>query len=639
MAKFFKRGAVNHPTLISLIGLAGLVALTVGMIGFTGCDTFFGNMEGSLTTNIPPVVEFTNVPAAGDTFAYAPVIHWKGSDADGFVEYYSYADIIDSTALADPVYYINFIPDEAWVETEATSDTVYLLTETGRITEHVFYLKCTDDRDEESFVIYRPFYRSNEPPNVPEIKWATDPDSAFGNDIIVEDTLYVLDNITETWPGLGFVWKSSDPDDRDLYKIPLEFRYFLEKTPHDTVWQWIAPGWSNKQDFQFAGLETGHYILTVWARDDGFELSERPASATFDVYKPTFEQSVLLINSTYESVEDDREGLGNVLPGDQIGELYQNLVSRYPDVEYFHFPNEEGIEPFKSYLGRFRLVIWFSENLRGTSAPYEPFLRSYVRVGGRLWVLGAFARRNIITNVTMGLAGSSLSGSGVSVPTNEAEFVGATSGVSDLPDLYIDTSKTAEAYKVFFDGGYRTYPLLPGIDIMTVGSGAETAYYFKSYTDTASGDVYNDTATVVVNVDTIYYPPSPVDCFIRIERPRVLEVTRVENITRGVIGEVLTLTNIGDFAVVRVSYPYGEPWAVTDKVVVDYRFQPYSDFHLRPCALRFERISQSEDGRSFEIRYRVAIFAFPLYFLDNSNGDVHRMVNSMLDWFFLPYAH
>jgi len=615
---------------LSLVAMAGLVV---------GC----GDMAGTATVNQRPIVEFTNVPADQDTFSYAPVVTWKGRDADGFVEHYSYADIIDSTALLDPQYYINFIPEEAWIQTAATSDTVYLLTESGAITQHVFYLKCTDDRDAESVITYRTFYRTNLPPRVPEVKWMFYSDSAYHENSIVPDTLYSLDEPNETWPGLGFNWRSSDPDDRELYRIPLEYRYYLERVPHDTVWEWTARNWTTKQDLVFAGLPTGHYVFSVWARDDGYEVSARPATATFDVYQPSFEQSILLFNCTTEN-PNARAGFGNIIPGTQIGDLYKMLASDYPDVEYHHYTTSEGMILHKAFLGRFRLVIWFSENAAKTEALFQGKVRDYVRVGGKLWVIGELARQNIISDSTMSLMGSTFAGAtgGVTISrTFDAEFTGAVSGVDGLPDLVIDTSKTSSSFREYWNGAFRTFPCLPGIDIMSAGSGAESAYYFKSYTDTASGDVSNDLATVKANIDTIYYPPTPVDCLIKLGRSRVLEVTRVENTTRGITGQVVTLTNnVGSTnqTVVKVSYPYGEPWATTDTVRVDYRFQPYSDNSLRPVGVRYERLV-SDEGSTYIVRYRVAVFTFPLYYMDNSQGAVTQMFKSMLNWFFLPYAH
>jgi hypothetical protein len=627
--------------IIRLVRFLTLVlAFTLVFATLNGC----GDLTGDIATNIVPIVEFTNVPADQDTFSYAPVIRWKGRDPDGFVEEYFYADVVDSSALIDPVYYIPFISDEAWIRTEATSDTVYLLTETVQITELVFYLKCVDDRDAESNVIYRTFYRTNRAPRTPEIKWFTDPDAGYGHRIDVPDTLYSLNEISDIWPGLGFTWRSTDPDDRELYRIPLQFKYYLEKVPHDTVWEFVARDWVTRQDITFAGLPTGHYTFSVWARDDGYELSEEPAVANFDVYQPTFENTILLMNTTKEDTSSRaRQGVGNILPGSQVGDLYRQLASRYPDVGYFHYAVGDSVLPFKSYLGRYRLVIWFSENLTRTTAPFEPLVRDYVRAGGRLWVLGAFVRKNMITNTTLDLMESTFAGnvSGVSVPNDEAEFRGALSGVRDLPDLRIDTSKTGTMYRGFWGPRYGTYPLLPGVDIMAAGSGVETAYYFNSFTDTASGDVFNDSAFVRAAVDTISFPPTPVGCLIVLNRGRVLEVLRVENKSRNAQARVQTLTNnVGSppLTVVKVSYDYGEPWSVSDTIEVDYKFQPYSTFHLRPVGTRFEQLAFKPSG-SIVVRYRVAVFTFPLYYLDDTNGDVTRMFNGMLDWFFYPFAH
>lgn len=620
------------------------------LVALTGCERITpGGMKGTITTNQPPTVEFANVPMDGDTFSYAPVIHWKGQDPDGFVEYYEYADIIDPAAVSDPAGFIPYIPREAWVRTEASSDTIYLLTTPGQITPHILYLRCIDDRDAYSPVIYRRFYRTNNPPNVPLVKWFTASDNQFSSNLVLTDTLYCIDKTTSTWPGLGFTWKADDPDDKDLYKIPLEFKYYLERVPHDTVWQWVSAQWVSRQDLVITGLPTGTYRLTIWSRDDGYELSRRPASVLFNVIRPSFESSILLFNTTYED-PSGREGRGNLIPGTQIGEFYQELVRDYqarynPNLSflYIHYPNPERITPNKALLSRFKMVIWFSESLSGVSAPFESIFRDYVRIGGRLWVVGSFLRKNVITNTTLNLANnSSIAGplQGVNVPTNEAEFRGAIPGVRILDSLNIDTSKTGSVFRSFW-GRYRTYPMLPGVDIISAGQDVETVYNFYSYTDTLSGRVENEPAEIKAVIDTIYYPPTPTDCLIKLSRKRVLEVTRVENRTRGVRGEVVSVTNnVGrdQVTVVKVTYPYGEPWAIGDSVYVDYRYQPYSDFHLKPVGIRYEKISRDPDG-TVSVIYRVAIFTFPLYFLDNSQGAVNRTFNHMINWFLYPFAH
>jgi hypothetical protein len=624
-----------------------LFVFTVIFIG--SCDTFTGNMDGDVRINHPPTIEFTNVPVEGDTFSYAPVVSWKGRDSDGFVEFYAYADITNPAALENPDYYINYIPSEAWVGTYATSDTVYLLTETGKVTEHVFYLFCVDDQDSTSQIIYKTFFRTNQPPRVPEIKWWDEIDDTYDNDIIVEDTLYCLDNITDTWPGLGFSWKSSDPDDKSLYTIPLEYKYYLEKVPHDTIWEWVADSWTNAQELQFSGLETGHYKFTVWARDDGLEKCSRPATGTFDVYKPTFEEPLLLLNLT---TEDNRPGRGYIYPGTQVGELYKLLTTNSgwgESVVYQHYPSADGVEPWKSFLGRFKLVVLFSEN---TNLPIAININDqivdYLNIGGRLWALGACIQATgVASDDLLDMADCRYTPPQASTSPSKPDFIGASSGVDDMPDVRIDTAKISEVYYPYIGSTRMPYLTLPGVDIMATGSSAETIYYFTSYTDTLNGDILGDIAWVRASAwtDSISYPPTPVDCLIKMPQNRILDITRVENISRGVLGDVQGWTNNFRFisnevvAAARISYAYGEPWSVEDTIIVDYRFQPTSETHLRPCGIRYEKLSAPSEGLGIELRYRIAVTTFPLYYLDNSEGKVDEMFKNMLDWFNQPQAH
>ena len=59
-------------------------------------------------------------------------------------------------------------------------------------------MKCIDDQGNWSDVIYRTFYRSNQAPNVAQIKWWSAADTSYHNDITIQDTLYCLDEITDT---------------------------------------------------------------------------------------------------------------------------------------------------------------------------------------------------------------------------------------------------------------------------------------------------------------------------------------------------------------------------------------------------------------------------------------------------------
>ncbi|MBD3166297.1 hypothetical protein GF324_06850, partial [bacterium] len=233
---------------------AALFVLTLAFI--VSC----GKMEGDIDQNQAPEVSFTTVPVNQDTFSFAPVIYWKGNDPDGFVEHYSYADITDSAAIENPVDYINRIPEEAWTDTIATQARIYLLTEAGETKEHVFYVRCVDNEGAFSEVKYRTFFRENNAPNIPRVGRPSWNDELFDTTVYVQDTLFTKNEPDNIWTGIDFTWRGSDPDDKALYQIPLEYQTVLVKSPGDTV---FVSQWDDDQNITLSGLSTGFYTLYV----------------------------------------------------------------------------------------------------------------------------------------------------------------------------------------------------------------------------------------------------------------------------------------------------------------------------------------------------------------------------------------
>ena len=186
--------------------LVGLLALIVG--GYVGCDRY----KGTLTSNQQPVVTFINVSVDSSLFNYAPIIYWSGYDPDGLVEFYSWYD--DTTHQAIEAYendnlvnYVANLPPDVWTNTQETEATIYLLTQTGDTTQHIFFIRCTDNGGAESEVRARSFFRSNEAPNRPMISVL--PDENFYYEYTVPDTLLMGDTLTQTYGGLQIIWKGN----------------------------------------------------------------------------------------------------------------------------------------------------------------------------------------------------------------------------------------------------------------------------------------------------------------------------------------------------------------------------------------------------------------------------------------------
>ena len=317
------------------------VFVTLALMGlYWGCDRLSGDPD----PNQLPEVRFINVPLDSTTFSFAPVVRWIGYDPDGMVVAYQYHD--DSTQAAVDAYeagdnalrtYIEGLPDSAWVTTYQTSDTIYLRRgENDSITQHVFMVRCVDDLGGISPARVRTFFRTNNAPDTPKVKWLLDAtllDSVqdYRIEYVVPDTLFWGDTTTLTYPGIGFLWQGTDPDSRELNIIPLTFSWVLvcdrdgggvDTLPHP-VWDdsnrvsGFASGWSpwssNTQvtfaawfaDSQWCLTHLGSYFefdgryrFLVRSRDDGLTEADTMAVARFTALRPLFDRQLLIVDWT-----------------------------------------------------------------------------------------------------------------------------------------------------------------------------------------------------------------------------------------------------------------------------------------------------------------------------------------------------
>lgn len=195
--------------------------------------------------------------------SFAPLVFWRGSDPDGFVESYRFHDHVyeDEAALAAfDQRVLQDDPSIEWIHTLNTQATVNLTTELGRIQKHVVYVQAIDDAGAVSPPARRVFNRSNRAPNTPTIAFhkegysrVSQPDE-YERHVVdwadVEDPLYIpaLEEFVSpyyevpvspeplvNWGGLIFLVSGDDPDDQALVTIPLEFQFQLHRIPAEQV--------------------------------------------------------------------------------------------------------------------------------------------------------------------------------------------------------------------------------------------------------------------------------------------------------------------------------------------------------------------------------------------------------------------
>ena len=312
-----------------------------------------------------------------------------------------------------------------------------------------------------------------------------------------------------------------------------------------------------------------------------------------------------------------------------------------------------------SLIGQYKLVIIWDDNHQINTTGYvenrNVVMADYLDVGGRLWVMG----RRILTGsfgTTMGdnsFTSTDFLGQYMQLETGFAtdrvqfvafpwigstEFDGTFSSITGFPDLEVDTVRTA----MINDPGSGSDPnLLMEVDWFTRTDEATTLYTYNSVT--------TDTTKYPPNIDDedsyVASGATPTQCLLIPLNSGLLGVDSVYNATKDILAEV-TYFNATE---IMVSYPYSEPWSDDDILMVDYQYNPISDYHLKPVAIRYE--SQPRVLTTIEIQgnivsyytytlgYRTSIFAFPPFYMKNDNGEVDEMIKEMLNWFFYPTMH
>jgi hypothetical protein len=101
--------------------LAIILALLLSIYLLGGCNK---EIKGPERVNLPPTVDFVNIPVEGAKFSSDTMIYWYGSDVDGFIKYFKYA-VVESTVVmskaSDPIEFItNYADSIAWVTLEVT---------------------------------------------------------------------------------------------------------------------------------------------------------------------------------------------------------------------------------------------------------------------------------------------------------------------------------------------------------------------------------------------------------------------------------------------------------------------------------------------------------------------------------------
>jgi len=200
-------------------------SLLLGLFILGGCDFLNHDIEGPERGNVPPVVQFVNIPVEKAKFMSDTTIYWYGTDVDGFIVQFRYAVVEEEIVGSDPDAYIAGTPDSLipWVNLDVQLDdpqTNARITMSADISDPVrtyvasyVFLQAVDNLGSKSAVVYRLFYKNNHFPNTSIT--SRDANDPYVNTVTIGG---VLDGVTISW-------SAEDPIDYPRDPPPFQFQW------------------------------------------------------------------------------------------------------------------------------------------------------------------------------------------------------------------------------------------------------------------------------------------------------------------------------------------------------------------------------------------------------------------------------
>lgn len=202
-----------------------IISLLIGLFWIGGCDFFKHDIEGPDRGNVPPVVQFVNIPVERARFMSDTTIYWYGTDVDGFIIQFRYAVVEEAVVGDNPETYLTGTADSLipWVVLDVSlSDpqTNARITMSADISDPVrsyvasyVFIQAVDNLNARSSVVYRLFYKNNHFPNTTiSARGVNDP---YVNTATVGG---ILEGVTISWSG-------EDPIDYPRNPPPFQFQW------------------------------------------------------------------------------------------------------------------------------------------------------------------------------------------------------------------------------------------------------------------------------------------------------------------------------------------------------------------------------------------------------------------------------
>ncbi len=575
----------------------GLLILSIAMIsalmlGAAGCGK--KSLKGTPAGNKAPTIAFSNTPPENYVFTSNPHLTWSGTDEDGRVIGYYYL-VVQDDSVGNPADYLDSLPpDSLWINVPQESTTVTVRffassNETDTVGQYVF-VKCVDDDGQFSPTIYRRYSRVNRPPQtyIRIFPGKTDPSDSLPPDQMVGEYLWVLPDTTRVWSGLKITWEGKDtldfPDgepDFDYewnlygpYDTSTAAALTIADTSADLLVRWsyndsTGSHWLFSKEVVLKDLRTGAYIFTVRVRDDAQVPDPTPAWNKFVLVEPVWISSP---DAVLDILIIQATQYRTQSDTTTRGYPRLNNPASFPDsIRQFYRDMIDGTGVGYSY------TIYGNHVTGTTLAPVPP--------------ISVFARHRMVI-------------------VDNADF--------NKGDLYSPDATTenpmAGAIRRYLQAGGKAWVIGRQVFQNNPGIVGKSDYSSQSlpfqYFDISYG-TFSSNAAVSQTAEFMAANPTPTSPFERL----VVDQTKCRYMYQFNLSKVDVMARYSSNSTTLLTYEAINP---------DTSYQDGWPIHAMPVAMVYEPSHGA---------FKTSVFTFPLYFMDNSGGEVQHVFNYMLAWF------
>lgn len=244
-------------------------------------------LPGVPLDNNPPSLSFTNLPLEDSTFTSSAFVKWYGRDDDGLVEEYYFIVAIEADVQSDEVGYIANVLDTLsmteWVMTESTSALIQLFAisdEEDSLQQYIF-VKCKDDDGDFSNTISMNLYRQNHipqtyldllPGNLDDTYYI----DSLGGEWVITDLVWSLADTNALWEGFEITWNGDDtldfPDDQPDFQYIWKMYGPYDISAFDDTLNFVNLSLSDTTvdslyAFSCSESDSGYYDASQWPND------------------------------------------------------------------------------------------------------------------------------------------------------------------------------------------------------------------------------------------------------------------------------------------------------------------------------------------------------------------------------------